>query len=172
MKTTRNNQTMNTKTKLIALTALGALSLSFSGGTALVGEDHDSDAHHRRSTAEDFLQLSVRPIAIGHHGVGPNRGEDPSIPIENTVESVRLAYELGARVVEVDVQLTRDGRLAVFHDDFLDDFTCVHDLTLEELQKRLPYVPELHQVLDVARHFNHQAGDDLAGILIIELKAF
>jgi hypothetical protein len=101
--------------------------------------------------------------------VGPNTGDDPALPIENTVESVRQAYSLGARVVEVDVQLTRDNRLAVFHDDFLSDFTCVHSLTLDQLQQRLPFVPELHQILEVARQFNHKAEDDLGGILIVEL---
>jgi glycerophosphoryl diester phosphodiesterase len=151
---------------------LAALALSLSANLTVCAGEHDPDSAHPHSTAEDFLQLNVRPIAIGHHGVGPNRGEDPSIPIENTVESVRLAYELGARVVEVDVQLTRDGRLAVFHDDFLSDFTCVHDLTLEQLQQRLPYVPELKEVLNVARHFNHKASRNLGGILIVELKAF
>jgi len=139
---------------------------------AVAGSGRRHDGGLRRSTAEDFLELGVGPIAIGHHGVGPNRGENPSLPIENTIDSVRRAYQLGARVVEVDVQLTRDGRLAVFHDDFLSDFTCLHDLTLDELQQRLPYVPELHEVLDVARHFNRKAGDDLGGILIVELKAF
>jgi glycerophosphoryl diester phosphodiesterase len=114
----------------------------------------------------------VRPIAIGHHGVGPNTGADPTLPIENTVDSVRQAYKLGARVVEVDVQLTQDGQLAVFHDDFLSDFTCIDSLTLDQLQQRLPYVPELRQVMNVARTFNHKAGDDLGGILIVELKAF
>lgn len=104
--------------------------------------------------------------------MGPNTGDNPALPIENTVESVRQAYSLGARVVEVDVQLTRDNRLAVFHDDFLSDFTCVHSLTLDQLQQRLPFVPELHQILEVARQFNHKAEDDLAGILIVELKAF
>jgi len=94
------------------------------------------------------------------------------MPIENTVDSVRQAYSLGARVVEVDVQLTRDGQLAVFHDDFLSDFTCIHALTFDQLQQRLPYVPELRQVINVAREFNNRAGDDLGGILIIELKAF
>src|SRR5205807_916187 len=82
------------------------------------------------------------------------------------------AYNLGARVVEVDVQLTQDGRLAVFHDDFLTDFTCIHSLTLDQLQQRLPYVPELRQVINVAREFNNRSGDDLGGILIVELKAF
>ena len=153
---------------------LGALilSLNLCGGLARASDEPDDDKDHPHSTAEDFLRLNVRPIAIGHHGVGPNTGENPALPIENTVESVRLAYNLGARVVEVDVQLTQDGRLAVFHDDFLSDFTCIHSLTLDQLQQRLPFVPELRQVINVAREFNNRAGDDLGGILIVELKAF
>ena len=153
---------------------LGALilSLNLCGGLARASDEPDDDKDHPHSTAEDFLRLNVRPIAIGHHGVGPNTGENPALPIENTVESVRLAYNLGARVVEVDVQLTQDGRLAVFHDDFLSDFTCIHSLTLDQLQQRLPFVPELLQVINVAREFNIRAGDDLGGILIVELKAF
>lgn len=125
-----------------------------------------------QSTAEDFLRLEVRPIAIGHHGVGPYTGQNPALPIENTVESVRLAYSLDARVVEVDVQLTQDGKLAVFHNDFLSDFTCIRSLTFDQLQQRLPFVPELRQVINVAREFNNKAGEDLGGILIVELKAF
>lgn len=125
------------------------------------------------STMQDFLSVPVRPIAIGHHGVGPyTPSTNPGLPIENTVASVRQAYNLGARVVEVDVQLTADGKLAVFHDDFLSDFTCIHSLTLDQLQARLPYVPELRQIINVAREFNNRAGADLGGILIVELKAF
>jgi len=151
---------------------LGAVAVSLCGATAVAEIDRHHNGNPQRSTAEDFLGIGVGPIATGHHGVGPNQGEIPSLPIENTIDSVRQAYQLGARVVEVDVQLTRDGRLAVFHDDFLSDFTCLHDLTLDELQQRLPYVPELHQVLDAARHFNRKAGEDLGGILIVELKTF
>jgi glycerophosphoryl diester phosphodiesterase len=94
------------------------------------------------------------------------------LPIKDTVDSVRQAYTLGARVVEVDVQLTQGWQLAVFHDDFVSDFTCIHALTLNQLQQRLPFVPELRQVINIAREFNNRAGDDLGGILIIELKAF
>jgi len=133
--------------------------------TALPATDHPT------TTAAEFLEVPVRPVAIGHHGVGPNLGGDPTIPIENTVDSVKLAYSLGARVVEVDVQLTKDGKLAVFHDDFLSDFTCIDSLTMDQVQERLPFVPELHQVLAVARQFNRQAGNALGGILIVELKA-
>jgi len=167
-------ETKASRLKLRRLAWLGAVALSVNlcSSRAASAQEPDSDNDRQRSTVEDFLRLKVRPIAIGHHGVGPNRGESPSIPIENTVESVKLAYSLGARIVEVDVQLTKDRKLAVFHDDFLSDFTCIHSLTLDQLQARLPYVPELHQILDVARFFNKKAGDDLGGILIVELKAF
>src|SRR5437773_666631 len=145
----------------------------FGGPTPSAAQEPDDGKDQQVSTADDFLRLTLGPIAIGHHGVGPyNPATNPGLPIENTVDSVKLAYSLGARVVEVDVQLTQDGKLAVFHDDFLSDFTCIHSLTLDQLQTRLPLVPELHQVLDVARHVNREAGDDLGGILIVELKAF
>jgi glycerophosphoryl diester phosphodiesterase len=158
--------------KSAVLAGIFALSLSLTfSGTARGADDPPTPVIMPHSTAEDFLDLTVKPIAIGHHGVAPNT-TDPTLPIENTVASVRQAYTLGARVVEVDVQLTADGQLAVLHDDFLSDFTCVHSLTLDQLQQRLPFVPELRQIINVAREFNNRAGDDLGGILIVELKAF
>jgi len=141
----------------------------FGGPTPAAAQEPGNPRH---STAEDFLSVLVRPVAIGHHGVGPyTTATNPGLPIENTVDSVRQAYTLGARVVEVDVQLTADAKLAVFHNDYLDDFTCIQSLTLDQLQGRLPYVPELLQIINVAREFNNRAQDDLGGILIVELKA-
>ena len=154
---------------------------------------------HLRGTIEQLLDLDVRPFAIAHHGFGDNPGvcaaapsdglrwperagavgsplretctaEDPSRPIENTVPSVREAFMAGASIVEVDVQLTRDGRVAVFHDDFLSDFTCINQLSLAELQRRLPFVPSLEAVLREARKFNEPSGP-LRGLVIVELKA-
>ena len=166
-------RTRASKQRLFLGALLCALLLSLSGrAAAQQGEEDDRDGS-RRSTAEDFLRLNVTPIAIGHHGVGPFAVPPPAgLPIENTVESVEQAYRLGARVVEVDVQLTADGKLAVFHDDFLSDFTCLHALTLQQLQQQLPFVPELRDILKVARHVNRENGDKLDGILIVELKAF
>jgi glycerophosphoryl diester phosphodiesterase len=163
---------MKTKAFKTKLAWLGALALSLCSGIAAAAEEPGDNPNLPRSTAEDFLRLNVRPIAIGHHGVGPYTGANTGLPIQNTVESVRQAYSLGARVVEVDVQLTQDGQLAVFHDDFLSDFTCIHSLTLDQLQQRLPFVPELRQILNIANEFNLKVGDDLDGILIVELKAF
>jgi glycerophosphoryl diester phosphodiesterase len=40
---------------------------------------------------------------------------------ENTRPSFQHAAELGASLCEIDLRLTRDGRLVVFHDDILDD---------------------------------------------------
>ena len=50
------------------------------------------------------------PLLVAHRGA-PRRGTR-----ENTVRAFREALEAGADGVEMDVRLTRDGRLAVFHD--------------------------------------------------------
>jgi glycerophosphoryl diester phosphodiesterase len=36
---------------------------------------------------------------------------------ENTLAAIRMARRLGANVVELDIQMSRDGELIVFHDD-------------------------------------------------------
>jgi glycerophosphoryl diester phosphodiesterase len=130
-----------------------------------------TDAHqHPQATVEDLLALEVQPFAIAHRGFGDNLGEDPSRPIENTVAAIRRGFRAGASVVEIDVQLTRDGKVAVFHDDFLPDFTCLNRLSLDELQERLPFVPSLEAALEQARKLNEAAGP-LRGLVIVELKA-
>lgn len=54
---------------------------------------------------------------------------------ENTRPAFRRAAELGASLCEIDLRLTRDGRLVVFHDDILDDAS-----TGTGLISRLDYV--------------------------------
>ena len=57
---------------------------------------------------------------------------------ENTLAAFRRALEVGADAVELDVRLTRDGRVAVFHDRTVDRTTGgrgpVGTHTLAELQ--------------------------------------
>lgn len=117
---------------------------------------------------EDVLQGPV-PFAFGHRGFGANLGEHPDRPIENTTEAVRLAYRSGIRIVEVDVQVTVDGHAVVFHDDFLPDFTCINDLTYEELVALDPNIPKLRHVLNVARSFTRR-GDTPQGVIALEIK--
>jgi len=58
--------------------------------------------------------------------------------IENTIESIQAAFDYGATIVEIDVRLTSDNRLVVFHDGKVDCKTNgtgrVRDLTAEELE--------------------------------------
>lgn len=58
-----------------------------------------------------------RPLVIGH------RGQRATVP-EQTLEAYRAAIDLGADGIEVDVQLTRDDRLAMIHDLTLDRTTA------------------------------------------------
>ncbi|MFP3499262.1 glycerophosphodiester phosphodiesterase family protein, partial [Pseudomonas sp. SIMBA_059] len=49
------------------------------------------------------------------------RIHEPEHPyLENTIPSMEAAFGAGADVVELDVQLTKDGDFAVFHDWMLD----------------------------------------------------
>jgi glycerophosphoryl diester phosphodiesterase len=57
-------------------------------------------------------------------------------------------------MVEVDVQLTKDGRAVVFHGDVLADGTCINTLTLRELRKAgSERIPMLKKVLKRTRRF-------------------
>ena len=57
-----------------------------------------------------------RPILIAH------RGASARAP-EGTASAIRAALRAGAGMVELDVQLTRDGRLVIFHDAGLERTT-------------------------------------------------
>ncbi|WP_312117249.1 glycerophosphodiester phosphodiesterase family protein [Brevibacillus reuszeri] len=59
--------------------------------------------------------------------------------LENTIASMRAAFDAGADVVELDVQPTKDGQFAIFHDWTLGCRTngegVTRDFSLAELQK-------------------------------------
>ena len=51
-----------------------------------------------------------------------HRGASGYAP-ENTLRAFALAADMGADGVELDVQISKDGRLVVFHDDELSRLT-------------------------------------------------
>ncbi|MFW9831929.1 MAG: glycerophosphodiester phosphodiesterase, partial [Candidatus Thorarchaeota archaeon] len=88
---------------------------------------------------------------IGHRGLGKG-------PLENTVEGVRKAIDLGVDGIEIDVLGSRDGAVVVFHDFMVDEKTngkgAVSGLTLEELQRldlgnglKIPTLKELIELV-------------------------
>lgn len=107
--------------------------------------------------------------------VWAHRGASGYIP-ENTMDAFEEAAIQHADGIELDVQMTKDGELVVFHDETLDRVTeasgYLKDFTLEELKllhvqtpdtKAGTYrIPALEEVLDLI----HSTGQ----ILNIELK--
>ncbi|SCY98180.1 glycerophosphoryl diester phosphodiesterase [Paenibacillus polysaccharolyticus] len=67
-----------------------------------------------------------------------HRGAYSSAP-ENTLEGFKLAAQMGADGVELDVQLTKDGEVVVIHDETVDRTSngqgWVKDFTLSEIKK-------------------------------------
>ncbi len=70
------------------------------------------------TTIERFL---TRPANIAHRGAS-------EVAPENTLAAVRSAARLGADLVEVDVQRTRDGALVLMHDVTLRRTTNVEEV--------------------------------------------
>lgn len=94
------------------------------------------------------------PVLLAHRGLAQTfpmegiTGEtctaeiiyEPTHPfLENTISSMEAAFEAGADIVEFDVQLTKDGEFAVFHDWGLECRTDskgqIKDYTMQELKK-------------------------------------
>ena len=96
-----------------------------------------------------FRRREGRPSIVGHRGA---RGEHA----ENTLASFDAARRQGADAIELDVRLTREGALAVFHDPDLwrlaEDRRAADDVTHRELQDATGLeIPTLDQALDFAR---------------------
>jgi glycerophosphoryl diester phosphodiesterase len=69
-------------------------------------------------------------IIYGHRGA---RGEAP----ENTIEGFEFAINQGINRFELDVQLTKDGRLAVVHDPSLERTTGIKKKVFEMTSQEL-----------------------------------
>lgn len=82
---------------------------------------------------ERFYEEELTSLHIIAH-----RGASAYAP-ENTFAAFDKARELGADFIELDVQLTKDGKLAVIHDDKIDRTTdgagFVRQFTMSELEK-------------------------------------
>lgn len=71
----------------------------------LQGHDHEHEAHS--------------PEIIGHRGRGLKSTDHTILSIGNTVEAIRAAAEAHVHWIEIDVRMTADGQLVLFHDHHL-----------------------------------------------------
>lgn len=90
---------------------------------------------------------------ILNHSIIAHRGIYNNITIyENTIESIMYAVKNNL-IVEIDVRLTFDNEVIVYHDEIADRFLKLKDkvntLTYEELLYLSPFhIPTLKEVLD------------------------
>lgn len=113
-------------------------------GTA-IQELWDTMIIHPKEGSIDFIRFGAgedRHVGAGDQMKFPkiwaHRGASGYAP-ENTLEAFRLARDMGADGVELDVQFTKDRQLVVIHDETIDRVSdgtgYVADYTLEELKK-------------------------------------
>lgn len=104
--------------------------------------------HLSRTLSEDELSL----LAIAHRGAS-------AVAPENTLLAIRLAANMGADMVEMDVRLTADGVPVVIHDANLRRLAGrginIADMTADELQevqiRQGQRVPTLNEALRLCR---------------------
>lgn len=98
-----------------------------------------------KTTDEAPLLLAHRGMAQTFHMEGitgdtctAERIYEPEHPyLENTIPSMEAAFEAGADIVEFDVQPTKDGQFAVFHDWTLECRTDGKGVTREHTMQEL-----------------------------------
>lgn len=90
-----------------------------------------------------------KPLVLAHRGFTKEA-------VENTLASVEAALKLGVDGIEVDLQMTADGELVIFHDKTLKRLAGVEgapeEMTVSSLRKILlkdSRIPTLEELLDL-----------------------
>lgn len=134
-------------------------------------------------------KMPDRVLVVGHRGA-------PRLAAENTVPSIRKAYELGADGVELDLCLTKDGQVILWHDADPDGAIAlvrgadlegmpfaptapdvgaemrrpVIELTLAEMRRHYGYAPESWRIPTLAEAMEAIADRENPGIVIFDIK--
>ncbi|BFF89873.1 glycerophosphocholine phosphodiesterase GPCPD1 [Drosophila madeirensis] len=85
-----------------------------------------------RRTYERYWRRSRLPMDIGHRGSGTTYYFGENLVRENTLYGFKQAAAANADMVEIDVQLTKDGQVVVYH-DFVMKFLLKQSANYEEL---------------------------------------
>ena len=99
------------------------------------------------------------PLVFGHRG-------SPNMVTENTLPSFKTALAQGDDGIELDVRMSKDGQIVIFHDKELsrlsDRGENIKDLSLAEIQcielnkqasqREEVYVPSLADIVPIINH--------------------
>ncbi|MBO5560994.1 MAG: hypothetical protein J6A07_05035 [Firmicutes bacterium] len=102
------------------------------GANGIVTDDYEKAIECMEFFNDEAATLLRIPFVIGHRG-------DPSVCVENTLDSAKTAFAEGADSVENDIQLSKDGKLFILHDDTVNRLLNLGDelaesFTLDELR--------------------------------------
>ena len=110
------------------------------------------------------MPLELLKSKTGRTLIESHRGVEGDVP-ENSWSAIKLGHELGADLIEVDVQMSRDGVAFLRHNYKLPDGRWCGQVPwseLKELKIEAEPLPKLEEVLDWAR------GED--AVLSLDLK--
>ncbi|WP_230389691.1 glycerophosphodiester phosphodiesterase [Vibrio nitrifigilis] len=130
-----------------------------------------------------FLALTILTIVplstvwafdIPEHAIIAHRGDSYDAP-ESTLPAYKLACEIGADYLELDLQRTKDGKLIALHDNNLKRTTNIEKVFPKRANEPVSHFTwqEL-QRLDAGSWFNHRyptrARSSFKGLSIVTLK--
>lgn len=94
-------------------------------------------------------QANFQTSIIAHAGNGLNIPN--ALFPDNTIDAIQHSLYIGADGVEIDIQLTKDGKFVLFHSTQLGGKTnfygCVHDYTAQNLVQNAKYLYFQNQAL-------------------------
>lgn len=121
---------------------------------------------------ESFKETTVirQPMVVAHRGAS-------SLYPQNSLKSYQLAYELGANAIEIDIRLSSDKEVVLFHDDNLDYLTTgsgpITSKTLEYLKNNVKidiFPGVLETIPTLEETFAYFKGKDI--VFLLDMKIY
>ena len=104
-----------------------------------------------------YYNISEKKIIFFAH-----RGA-PKLKHENTIKSINKAISIGCDAVEIDIQLSQDNQIILFHDDYIKHAGAKHNINKTNINKindlciseNIPKPARLYQLIQVIKVNNY-----------------
>jgi glycerophosphoryl diester phosphodiesterase len=159
--------------------------VEFPNELIIYGQTHDTSILSWLQGHDQYNdETSHSPEVIGHRGKGLKSTDDSVLSVGNTTKAIRAAAEAHVDWIEIDVRMTKDNHLVLFHDrklspkvanlDTGEETKSIGDLTwnrVRQLELKIcsddRQIPTLTQGLEAA---NEVEGYDPQWVLDIKLE--